>query len=264
MKRFTVKTICKNCVKEIDASAAFCTYCGAIQKKRRRSFRNNTLIALGVMAAFALIIVILNANFLLPWQRWARINQSVIREYASENYPNAKELYGRYGSAAFFKWNDYTDAIYFEQDGLEFSIIAEYGDIILDNFTRSRAEAQFNAIIKDEFLKPRGLDTEIRYLFFGDFNIYPYTEGLGITLKVINQGRSPQEVGWLYDFYKFWKDKGNSLSSYIVTIEIWEYNKSADWKLWYYLNYSSHKRDGEPLVFSTEEEFYNAFELRYS
>lgn len=223
---------CQNCGKEIESTALFCTYCGAklgavnsviaLPTNKKPRSKKRLLFRLGVIAAVVILIVILNANLLLPWQWGARKNKQIILDYAAEHYPNAEFVESHYNTAQFFIWNNFRDGITFELDGIEFNIIAKGGDILADGYPKARVCKQFDKIIQDGFLKPRGIVAQTEYNFSDNYDeIYPYTGGLGVILRVSNQGTTPQEIGWLYDFYKYWKENADFLKSYSVYIEIW-------------------------------------------
>lgn len=238
---------CQTCGKEIESAALFCTYCGAklgavdpviaLPPNKKQRSKKKLLYRLGVIAAVVLLIVVLNANLLLPWQWGARKNKQVILDYAAEHYPDARFVEAHYNTAQFFIWNNFRDGIAFELDGMKFNIIAEGGKILADGYPKARACKQFDKIIQDGFLKPRGIAAQTDYFFSDNYEeIYPYTGGLGVTVRIRDQGATPQEIGWLYDFYKYWKENADSLRSYSVEIdiaagedhhEIW-FNKSSE------------------------------------
>lgn len=256
--------VCQNCGKEIKAESTFCTYCGvrkdlqaaavlpassSPQRKNKKSLK--LLCALGTIGLLVVLVVMLNANMLLPWQLGARRNKQVILNYAAEHYPNAQFVEGHYNSAKFFVWNNFGDAGVFNLDGIEFKITAEGGKILIDGYPKARACAQFDKIIQDNFLEPRGISAKTDYIFVDNYNeIYPYTGSLGVKVKSIDQGTTPQEIGWLYDFYSYWKKEGDFLTSYSVHLSI-----IKDGRMMYHLDYND---DSE---FPNEAAFYAAFKV---
>lgn len=184
---------------------------------------------------------------LFPWQAEHRTNKKAILEYVQEKYPNSKRKGGNFPMQKFPEFHK-ASTMYFELDEIEFGISAEYGEIVEDNYPKARACAQFDKIIQDGFLKPRNIVSSIHYSFQDDYRkTYPYTGGLYIELRA--RGSSPQEVGWLYDFYKYWKKEGAFLREYQVSIPIYENDVK---KIFYVII----KNDSE---FSSEDEFYSAF-----
>lgn len=257
-----MKIICKNCKKEIEAGSSFCTYCGtknsscdtecAVSTASRPRI-NRTLrvifIITGAILAFVTLIFVLNANLLFPWQRGARKNKQVILEYAAEHYPDAQVIEEHYYSAKILIWNTLGDAIVFKLNDVEFNISAEAGKILIDGFPKARACAQFNKIIQDNFLEPRGISAMTDYIFVDNYyEIYPYTGSLDVGIKSVDHGSTPREVGWFYDFYKYWKKEGAFLTSYSVHLYI-----ITDHKSMYHLDYDSNSE------FPNESAFYSAF-----
>lgn len=260
-------THCKNCGEEIDDDSVFCPFCGealiinrlgdegdrsAITNResvKKKKALITFLITLLILSVAAGTVVLLNANLLLPWQKGARRNRRVILEYAEEHYPNAIVVEETYNSAKLLIWNNLADTIVFNMNGIEFDIIAEAGEIITDEYPKARACAQFDKIIQDGFLKPRGITANTHYMFADSYReSYPYTGGLVVGITVVNQGTTPQDVGWLYDFYKYWRSEGNFLTKYRVRIDI---VKNDD--VTYHSNYSDKEE------FSDESDFYSAF-----
>ncbi len=181
------------------------------------------------------------------WWRFERQHdKSVILEYVKRNYPDAKKIGGTFPIPKIAEFHK-ASTMLFELEGIEFSVSAEYGEIVEDTFTKARAISQFDKIIKDGFMKPRGINSAVIYGFMDDYReTYPYTGDLSIELQA--RGSTPQEVGWLYDFYKYWKKEGAFLSDYHVTIYI--YNEKSK------TEYVNIKKNSE---FADENEFYSAF-----
>lgn len=256
-------TKCKNCKKRIKNTSAFCTYCGAknrIQFGEQTSinqisklFSHPLIIVLCVIIALITVIVILNVNLLLPWQLDARKNRQVILEYAEQHYPNAVIVDQEFNSAHFFVWNNFKDCIVFKWEDVEFGITAESGDILIDGYYGARAIRQFDIIIQDKFLKPRGINAYTSYRFTDGYkSIYPYNGRLSVKITIWDQGSYPWDIDWLYDFYKYWKNEGDFLKSYRVHIDIVENNETV-----YHINY------GDDDEFPSEKAFYAAFNEGY-
>lgn len=180
------------------------------------------LIGILPVVAFIGLIIILHMNMLFPWQAEHRANKKAILEYVQEKYPNSKRKGGIFPMQKFLEFHK-ASTMYFDLDGIEFRISAEYGEIVVDGYPKARATAQFDKIIKDGFLKPRKINSSVIYSFQDDYRkTYPYTGSLYVELRVFNQGSTPQEVGWIYDFYKYWKTEGSFLKEYQVNILIYE------------------------------------------
>lgn len=241
-----------------DGEENFCRNCGAPNDKGNIAVKPSIvkkillvlLIVFGVITAMIFTTWILNRNLLLPWQRGARRNKQVILEYAEEHYPDAKIVSEEYNSAQIFLWNNIMDCIVFECDNIEFGITAEGGKILLDGYCGARAIAQFDKIIQAGFFEPRGIEARTTYNFMDNYKeTYPYTGGLVVMISVANQGSTPREAGWLYDFYQYWHNEGAFLKSYDVWIDIFENDKVI-----YYVDF----KDRHPFL--NEDEFYSSFE----
>lgn len=246
MKHF----ICEKCKAPIRKWNIVCYSCGYANTHLARRLK----IARELKAIFAIALIVgsialCNSLLLFPWQRGARRNKQVILEYAEEHYPDAKIIDKEFNSAKIFVWNNIMDCIVFKWDDIEFGITAEGGKILVDGYCGARAIAQFDKIIQDGFLKPRGITAYTGYRFVDNYyEIYPYTGGLGVELTIFDQGSTPQEVGWLYDFYKYWKEEGAFLTLYGVRITI-----ATNETRMCHIDYDNDS------VFSNAKEFYAAF-----
>lgn len=241
---------CKKCNTPLHKGEV-CTNCGYTNERQTRGIK--TIRVFILIAAVILIvggIIVCNAMMLLPWQYGARLNKKAILGYAAERYPEAVVLEQHYNTLNFnFLKSPSDDYIFFKQDFLEFGIYARGGKITIDDYPRIRANAQFDKIIRDDFFEPRGIEVQTGYNYSDDYyEIYPYTGGLGVTVRIRDQGATPQEIGCLYDFYKYWKENADFLKSYSVYIDI-----VAD-------NEHHAMRYDKSSEFATEEEFYAIFE----
>lgn len=247
MKRF----ICEKCQAPIRKWNKVCYSCGYSNDHLvRKLIIARILKALIITVSVIGCVVILNSQLLFPWQWGARKNKKVILDYAAKHYPNAKIVKEEYVTAHIFLWNNFEDYVVFKWDGLEFGISAEFGKIIVDGYCGARAIAQFDQIIQDGFLKPRGITAYTHYRFVDNYyEIYPYTGGLVVRLTVRDQGTAPQEVGWLYDFYNYWRKEADFLTEYGVNISIVENRETI-----YHINFD------DKSCFSNESAFYAAFE----
>lgn len=240
-----------------DSEEKFCKYCGAPNDKGNIAVKPPIikkillvlLLVFGVIFAMIFTTWILNRNLLLPWQRGARRNKQVILEYAEEHYPDAKIVSEEYNSAQIFLWNNIMDYIVFECDNIEFGITAEGGKILVDGYCGARAIAQFDKIIQAGFFEPREIDAHTIYNFMDNYKeMFPYTGGLVVIIYVDDQGSTPREAGWLYDFYQYWHNEGAFLKSYDVWIKNFENGKAK-----YYVDF----KDRDPFL--NEDEFYSSF-----
>ena len=205
---------------------------------------------LSVAAAFVLFNVY--DIFIDPpaWWRFERQrDKRVILDYVKSNYPDAKKTGSLFPMPKIAKSHS-SSVMYFTLDDVEFHVSAEFGQIKTDGYSEARATAQFDKIIQDGFMKTRGIEKAYTHYRFWDSyeEMYPYTGGLFVRISVFDQGYSAQEIGWLYDFYKYWRDAGDFLTEYMVRIEIIQKDYTT-----YHITY----RDTEE--YASESEFYSAF-----
>ncbi len=175
MKRF----VCEKCKAPIRKWNPVCYSCGyknihLIRKLKTTRVLKTLFIIVSTVGSIVLCSMILNANLLFPWQWGARRNKQVILEYAAEHYPSADIIDQEFNSAKFFIWNNIEDCVVFNLDGLEFGITAERGKILVDGYCGARAIAQFDKIIQENFLEPRGISAQTDYIFADNYyKIYP-------------------------------------------------------------------------------------------
>lgn len=219
---------------------------------KRRFMTKGKIIALSIVA----VIVLLSVwdIFIDPPAFWhfRQADKQAIVQYQRQHYPGAKVIERNYP----FLGNPHlvgvpvSSTMTFEYNGVKFVIAAQDGKISRDGYHEARATAQFDKIIKDGFLKPRKINSSVTYDFQDNYReTYPYTGSLYIELRA--RGSTPQEVGWLYDFYKYWKTAGSFLKEYRVNILIYESDVKVRCAV-------VIKNDSE---FASEDEFYSAFEV---
>lgn len=216
--------------------------------------KKKVLIITWLSVAVAFVLFNVYDIFIDPpaWWRFERQrDKRVILDYVKSNYPDAKKTGGLFPVPKIAQSHS-ASTMYFTLDDVDFSVSAEYGKVVRDNYSRDRATAQFDKIIQDGFLKPRGIEaTGAAYRFSDDYvKIYPYNGGLSVTLSVLDQGSTPEEIIWLYDFYMYWKEEGAFLTEYTVCIRIVEKGETL-----YHIYYDDTDN------FSDESEFYAAFKI---
>lgn len=196
--------------------------------------------------------IILYKSLLLPWQYKARQNKKIVMQYAREHYPSAKLVGCDLNSINLNFWSPPAspDLFYFELDGMYFTITAREGDVLVDGYTESVIKLQFDNMINNGFLKIRNVDAMISYFLVDDLpkDQSQYTGVILIDITVSDQGSTPQSVGWLYDFYKYWKGEGEFLAGYSIAISI-----VVNGKIAYHIDYNSKDE------FLDESAFYDAF-----
>lgn len=209
-----------------------------------------------ILSVLAVVIALCIWDISAPplwWQFDAQSNRKAILKYARAHYPDARIVEEYYPSAKLSYTGNPHDSITFELDGIEFLILARDGEFTADSYSRARAQAQFDKIIQDGYLNPRGLSARVGYSFLepcGDS--YPFTGSLGVEMKIESGALSPREVGWLYDFYKYWNSSVDYLNYYHLYIGITENNVEK----FYIAFYSSEES------FDNEDDFYSAFKSK--
>lgn len=213
--------------------------------------KKKTLIITLLSVAVGLILFQIYDIFIDPpaWWRFERQqDKRVILDYVKSNYPDAKKIGGLFPVPKIAQ-SHRASTMYFKLDDVEFSVSAEYGKVVEDNYPRDRATVQFDKIIQDGFLKPRGITAYTHYEFADSYKeMYLYTGGLDVQLTISDQGSTLEDIIWLYDFYKYWKEEGVFLTEYTVCIRIVEKGETL-----YHIYYDDTDE------FSDESEFYAAF-----
>lgn len=219
---------------------------------RNNFISKKTIVILVVVLALALFevwdIVIDPPAF---WRTERIQDKRAILAYVKEKYPDAVKT-GRGEFPLQMPAGSFENSVmYFKLDDIEFAVSARNGQVVIDGYCGARAIAQFDKIIQDGFLKPRGITAYTSYQFVDNYyEIYPYTGGLSVDLTVFDQGSTPREVGWLYDFYKYWKNEGAFLRLYAVSIKV-----VVDQQR---MCHTTFLNDDD---FSDEEKFYSAFKI---
>lgn len=218
-------------------------------RDRPRFFTAKKVITFSVIIAIALFGAV--DIFVDPpaWWRFERQqDKKAILDYVRNNYPDAFERKRGQFPLQMPAGPHKFSVMHFELDGINFHVGAEYGKVIFDCYPDAKATAQFDKIIFDGFMKPRNLNAGIKYTFKDDYEgNSPYIGGLDIEITIIDQGSTPREVGWIYDFYKFWSNEGDFLKEYRVDIFVYSGNEEKAHLVFF--------NDSE---FADENEFYAA------
>lgn len=195
------------------------------EKSRKKPFfTKKKIIVLSILFIFVFLFVW--DNFIDPpawWRSGCQQDKKAILEYVRNNYPDTIKRKGSSFPYQLPAGPHPFNVMDFELDGINFYISARDGKVAVDGYCEARATAQFDKIIRDGFLKPRKINAAANYHFRDNYReTYPYTGGLGLEIQIIDQGATPQEIGWLYDFYKYWTKEGAFLKEYRVDILIYE------------------------------------------
>lgn len=256
---------CDQCNKILPKGEIICDRCGFentqiipelsedLLRDERKRKKLRKLAVVGV-----LILLFVADNFIFPpaWWRFERqADKNAIVDYVSRYYPKNTKRVGFSFPLQFPAAPHQASAIYYELDGIKFYVAAEKGRIVEDTYMRKRAEKQFDEIIIDGFFDPKGLSPGIDYWFKKEDFIYPYTVYNGhVSVLVREMGNSPRELGWLYDFYKYWKQECEFLKSYSVELCVVAH---YDETLIEEYSLTFHKADE-----FTEDRFYSAFRFK--
>ena len=208
------------------------------------------LIWLLVIAAVCVVVLILYACLLFPWQWEARKNKRAALEYVNATYPDAKYVGAYYRTTKYNPENRGGDTFDFELNGIRFSISTEDGQVLNDFYWTSFAECQlYNTYIKP-FTESRNITAEFNYStsdlqkffkYYPNADISQYDGSVGIQIYD-DKCTDPRSLGWLYDFYCYCKES-IPFTNYTVTMI---YSGGS-------LTYSSKH------IFSNEDDFYNSF-----
>lgn len=210
----------------------------------------------------AVAVIVIGVIGLIVWDHvdpplWyhfeAQKNKRVIMEYAEEHFPEAKIVEEHYNSAIPFQTSNKFDYIVFDQDGVQFSILANDGRLLHDNYLTSKASQYIKREIIEPFIISRNITAKYEVHFSGKApvgSVVEYEEGIRVHLSVKSdyQKDTPEKSGWLYDFYIYFQSESN-LKDYQVSIQ---YRVNDD--LYYMLRFQ------EDSTFASSEEFYNAFQ----
>lgn len=216
-------------------------------KKSRKNIAITCCVLLAVLLAAFIISCVILRKYPYLWREKTKVNRNAIIEYAGEHYPGAVIVDEYYESAKVLVTKIPRDYIKFEWNDIEFNICTQDGQVIIDGYYEARATAQIDNIIEAGFLKPRNIIAGTNYRFHDDYReTYPYTGSLYVELRA--NGATPQEIGWLYDFYMYWKEEGAFFREYQVNFKIYEGGVEK--------GHMVFRNDSE---FANEDEFYSAF-----
>lgn len=189
------------------------------QTTSKKNLTRNRIIALVFTAILILVPILCFQSCKAHPEKWlpqCRENREAIVSYAKKHYPNATIVEEIYNSSEFNPTNNPSDVIIFELDGIQFSISAKMGEITPE---------------VDDLYGSALLSQEIRQKYLDDFNnryhlnidpgisFWEYIPKSTDTLDTYNghlfldfvlqyeQGaNNPRQLGWIYNFYCYWKE----------------------------------------------------------
>ena len=191
----------------------------------------------------------------MMWHKEAQENKRVILEYAEKHFPEAKIIKQVYESSKLnFSANPH-DYILFEQDGVGFSIWANDGMFLGENYLSAKGSQYIKREILLPFFDERHLDITTCYVstsgvFDGDISKFEGLANIIIIPQYEDGKNTPMDVAWLYDFYIYIKENSN-LKKYRISIE---YRIHNNVKTKYEIYFS------DDSYFETREDFYAAFQ----
>lgn len=187
----------------------------------------------------------------LFWQKEAQQNQNVILEYAKEHHPNAIIVEEKYESNKLNWSANPFDYIVFEQEGVQFSILANDGRLLHDNYLTSKSYHYFETEVIESFLASRNITAKKTYSRTEE-NTLAYhldkTDTFFVMWQYEDGKEHPANIDWFYDLYVFWQENDN-LKDIII-------------RLSYRINdrYCYTVEFDRDIIYSSKDDFYAAFE----
>lgn len=260
MKQF----YCKKCNGVLPKGDSTCDKCGHFNEALYPEIENGrkrrkVIVILSVLLGLIIVVIICNAAMLFPWQYRARHNRNAIIEYAEKNYPGAEIVEELYPTMKFNPTGNPYDVIWFELNGIEFYIEARDGEVKRQNdgYGIAKIKKEVREKYLQDFFSRKGLSCEPDISFSYDDYYWPTSNAslntflgsihLDFVLGYDESKKFPEDYGWFYDFYCYWKEvcptKDFSLRF------CFRINKNTPFQLWCD---SSSK-------FTGEDDFYKSF-----
>lgn len=179
--------------------------------------KKKALIIALLSSAAGLVLFHIYDIFIDPpawWRFERRQDKKVILEYVKNNYPvNIKRKGASFpiqAPAEPFK----ESVMYFELDGVDFTISAQDGKVRSDTYYEAKAEKFIHENFVDKFMNEKKLSPKIKISFIflpryyemlrkdvlGDIYGFKGSIHVTITQDHIDGVSAPKEVGWFYDF----------------------------------------------------------------
>lgn len=231
--------------------------------KLRRMSRELKALCIIIAGIIAVTVIggVLRKNYLLSWQFPLYLDRKAIIKYVREAHPDSKiaEEHIKYKADGFyfFIFEIYPDCnITFEENGFQYLVDYYHKEKrVIDYYNREKLTNDVRVFINEEFFKPRGIENVDVYCNYGfkspselPTEWSEYDDSYTVYLDIHDQGSTPQEVGWMYDFYKFWNDNSVFPPEWYLSFTLWSAGK-VDGNL-----YGSYK---EP--FDNEADMYKYF-----
>lgn len=202
------------------------------------------------------------------WWRFERQqDKRAILEYVENNYPDTIKRKGGKFPLQMPAGPFESSVMYFELDGIDFSISALGGEITGDTYYEAKTDKYIRENYIDNFMNDKGLTPDIKISFIsppdhygilgkdvlGDIYDFEGTILVKITQEHINGVSAPNEIVWFYDFYQYWMKNCDfpNCAVYLYYPQNNEYATSgADYRIWF---------ECEKKTFSNEDDFYKHF-----
>lgn len=231
-------------------------------------FTKKRVIPLLVVVALILFGVV--DIFIDPpaWWRFERQqDKRAILEYVENNYPDTIKRKGGKFPLQMPAGPFENSVMYFELDGIDFSISALDGEITGDTYYEAKADKYIRENYIDNFMNDKGLTPDIKISFvsqpshFGMLrkdvldDVHSFEGSIHVTIKqaYIVGVSTPREVGWFYDFYQYWMENCN-LTNCAVLIYYFSNNDYATDEPSYNIEFKRGEK-----TFSDEDDFYKHF-----
>ena len=175
------------------------------------------IICFAVLVVSGLVVL----DHLFPplwWQFEAQENKKAIIEYADVNYPDAEIVGYNFESAGLNPVGSKIDSIHFRWEEVDFSVLAEKGKVIRDNYWSGVAYNEAYDRLVAPFFEPRSINigceiyaSELAAFLSGDpdndiSDFSGYGTQVIIRSDYIDGESALQGLGWVYDYYLFCKN----------------------------------------------------------
>lgn len=202
------------------------------------------LKVLCVIIAVIAVLGVLGKNYLLPWQIPLFNTRQALVKYLKKTHPNyhivEREVEYTYTTGGGFLPQPDTvkpcATFVCDEDGFRYTVHAFNGKVTGDTYARAKLGSEIEEFARQGFLEPRGIENVDFYFEFAlDDDKLPsewsgYNSKFHVTLGVRGQGTTPQEVGWLWDFYEFWRDNQQFAPNWFLSFDIYyNTNNNAAW-----------------------------------
>lgn len=231
--------------------------------KLRQMPRNLKIVC--IVIAVIVAVGVLGKNYLLPWQIPLFNTRQALIKYMKKTHPNyhiAEQKVGfSYTTGGGFLPQPDTIQPYArfvcDEEGFNYTVHAFDGKVTRDTYARQKLGHEIVEFAREGFLEPRGIENVDFYCTFNldddelPFEWSEYNDKFWVTVNVRGQGTTSQEVGWLWDFYEFWRDNQHFNLKWNLKFEIYYDTKAnATWDSSISISHKEH--------FDSKEQWYAA------